>query len=120
MATCLEEKWPKGIKVSDTTVPRLFHAVDLRGLILCRSYHNMNYTLREHFAMILQNSKDTLFDPSFFEDRESKAIESIFRTVKPIIQFDDGEVLLKYNVGTRGNGKDAPRWPQDLMTEVVT
>jgi hypothetical protein len=79
----------------------------------------MNYTLRQYFAMILQNSGDTLFDPSFFEDRESKAVKSIFRTVRPIIRFHDDEVALKYNVGTRGNGKDAPRWPEDLMTEVV-
>jgi hypothetical protein len=66
---------------------------------------------------IVKNSN--LFDPSFFEDRESKAIGVVVRTVKPIIRFKDGEVELRYNVGTRGNGKDAPRWPEDLMVEVV-
>lgn len=79
----------------------------------------MNYTLREYFGMISQKSSGVLLQPSFFEDRENKAIGSVFRTVKPIIKFDDDEVVLKYNVGTRGNGKDAPKWPEDLMTEVV-
>lgn len=79
----------------------------------------MNYTLREYFGMILRKSGGILLNPSFFEDRENSAIGSVFRTVKPIIKFEDEEVMLKYNVGTRGNGKDAPRWPEDLMTEVV-
>lgn len=79
----------------------------------------MNYTLRQYFDMIADNTQSTLFNPSFFEDRESLAIASVFRTVKPVIRFQDDQVLLKYNVGTRGNGKDAPEWPQDLMTEVV-
>ncbi len=77
----------------------------------------MNYLLPRYIGMIAQNSK--LLQPSFFEDRESKAIDAVVRTVKPIIKFDNDQVELKYNVGTRGNGKDAPRWPEDLMTEVV-
>lgn len=80
----------------------------------------MNYTLREYFGMILQKSSGILLNPSFFEDRENKAIGSVFRTVKPIIKFDDEQIVLRYNVGTRGNGKDAPKWPEDLMTEIVT
>lgn len=67
--------------------------------------------------MIAKNTK--LFQPAFFEDRESKAIGAIVRTIKPIIKFDDDQVQLNYNVGTRGNGKDAAQWPEDLMTEVV-
>jgi len=87
------------------------------GKQVFRSYHNMQYLLPKYIAMIAQNSK--LLQPSFFEDRESKAIDAIVRTVKPIIKFDNDQVELKYNVGTRGNGKDAARWPEDLMTEVV-
>lgn len=77
----------------------------------------MNYTIPAYVGMIMKNTK--LLQPSFFEDRESKALDAIIRTIKPIISFDNQEVQLKYNVGTRGNGKDAPRWPDDLMTEVV-
>lgn len=79
----------------------------------------MNYTLRQYFGMILQNCGATLFDSPLFEDRESKAIKSTFRTVRPIVMFQEDEVVLKYNVGTRGNGKDEPRWPDDLMTEII-
>jgi hypothetical protein len=77
----------------------------------------MNYLLPRYMAMIAKNKK--LLQPSFFEDRESKAIGAVVRTIRPIIQFDNDQIQLKYNVGTRGNGKDAPRWPDDLMTEVV-
>ncbi|PCG91940.1 CoA-transferase family III [Penicillium occitanis (nom. inval.)] len=82
-----------------------------------RSYHNMNYMIPRYIEMIMKNSK--IISPSFFEDRESKAIGTIVRTPKPVIKYDNDQVQLKYNVGTRGNGKDAPRWPVDLMTEVV-
>ncbi len=77
----------------------------------------MNYTIPPYIQMIMKNSK--LLNPSFFEDRESKAIGAVVRTVKPIIKYENDQVELRYNVGTRGNGKDAPRWPEDLMTEVV-
>jgi hypothetical protein len=77
----------------------------------------MNYTIPKYMGYIAKNSN--LFTPSFFEHRESKAIGAVVQTVKPIIKFSDDQVELRYNVGTRGNGKDAPRWPADLMTEVV-
>lgn len=46
-------------------------------------------------------------------------MNAIVRTVKPIVKYNNDQVQLKYNVGTRGNGKDAARWPEDLLTEVV-
>jgi hypothetical protein len=68
-------------------------------------------------GMIKQSGK--LLQPSFFEERESKALGVKISTIKPIIKYQDGQVELKYNVGCRGNGKDKPRWPEDLTTEVV-
>jgi hypothetical protein len=85
--------------------------------LLRRSYHNMLYLLPRFMSMIAKNSQ--LLSPEFFEDRESKAINAVVRTIRPIIKFNDGQIELKYNVGTRGNGRDAPRWPNDLLTEVV-
>ncbi|OAL37329.1 hypothetical protein AYO20_03505 [Fonsecaea nubica] len=82
-----------------------------------RCYHNMNYLIPRYMGMLMKNSQ--ILHPSFFEDRPSKAIDAVVRTIKPIIKFDNDQVRLGYNVGTRGNGKDAPRWPEDLMTEVV-
>ncbi|KAL2430822.1 Acetyl-coenzyme A transferase nodX [Exophiala dermatitidis] len=87
------------------------------GKQVFRSYHNMVYTIPKYIEMIQKNS--SLFHPSFFEDRESKALGVTVRTIKPVIKFERNQVELGYNVGTRGNGKDAPRWPEDLMTEVV-
>lgn len=68
--------------------------------------------------ILAEHSASTLFHPKFFEARESKAVGQTFVQVKPIAQFAD-DVKLGYNVGTRGNGVDKPRWPEDLTTEVV-
>ncbi|OQV04353.1 hypothetical protein CLAIMM_09249 [Cladophialophora immunda] len=87
------------------------------GKQVFRCYHNMNYLIPRYMEMIAKNG--SIFQPSFFEDRETKAIGAVVRTIKPIVKFDNDQVRPGYNVGTRGNGKDAPRWPDNLMTEVV-
>jgi hypothetical protein len=89
------------------------------GKQVFRHHHNMSYTLPRFMAMLQKNSADVLFKPEFFEIRHSGAIGKDVRVVRPIVQYPDGKVQLKYNVGTRGNGVDAPRWPEDLMSEVV-
>lgn len=50
-----------------------------------------------------------IFNPSFFETRVSKALNVKVKVVKPVIQFHQKEMLLGYNVGTRGNAHDAAR-----------
>lgn len=65
------------------------------------------------------HSENVMLHPSFFEQSRSTAIGSSFIRVKPIAQFQDETVQLKYNVGCRGNGIDQPRWPEDLTVEVV-
>lgn len=89
------------------------------GKQVFRHHHNMQYTLPRFLQMMKANSGATLFNPDFFELRHSGAIGKDIRCIKPIIQYPDGKVHLKYNVGTRGNGVDLPKWPSDLMTEVV-
>lgn len=84
-----------------------------------RHYHNMMYTLGRVLQMIKTNSADVLLKPAFFEKRYSGAIGKDVMCIKPIIQYPGGKVELKYNVGTRGNGVDQPKWPENLMTEVV-
>lgn len=59
------------------------------------------------------------FDDEFFETRHSGILGVNIKCVKAAIQFPNGEVRLQYNVGTRGNGTDAARWPEDLLTEIV-
>ncbi|KAK4932529.1 hypothetical protein LTR66_015962 [Elasticomyces elasticus] len=90
------------------------------GRKVWRSHHNMTQTLGPFVQMIKKNSGDVVFNPDFFETRETKALGININTIKPIVKFDNDEVRLAYNVGTRGNGKDQPRWPQDLMVEVVS
>ncbi|KAF2127879.1 CoA-transferase family III [Dothidotthia symphoricarpi CBS 119687] len=89
------------------------------GRQVFRHYHNMTYTLGRFLQMIKANASDVLLKPEFFEKRYSGAIGVDVACTKPVIQYPGGKVKLKYNVGTRGNGVDEPRWPADLMTEVV-
>jgi len=90
-----------------------------RTNMCCRCTDNMHQTIPAFIKMIKENSDDIVFNPKFFEERESKAIDAKIKTVKPIVNYPGNEVQLGFNVGTRGNGKDAPKWPSDLMTEVV-
>jgi hypothetical protein len=69
--------------------------------------------------MMKVNSSEVFFNPKFFEVRHSGAIDADVKCVRPIVRYPQGNVTLKYNVGTRGNGVDQPRWPEDLLTEIV-
>jgi hypothetical protein len=81
-----------------------------------RHYHNTGVILPAHLKLC---GEQGLFDRKHFEIRRSVAIGANMRIVKPVLEFTDGEVQLGYQVGTRGNGVDAARWPADLSTEVV-
>ena len=60
-----------------------------------------------------------LFKPEFFEKRTSKAVGHDFVHVKPVAAWAGESVRLGYNVGTRSNGVDEARWPEDLGVEIV-
>lgn len=79
----------------------------------------MGYTLPRFMGMLKQNAGDVVLRPEFFERRHSGAIGKDVLCPKPVIGWPGGKVKLGYNVGTRGNGVDVARWPEDLMTEVV-
>lgn len=79
----------------------------------------MPFTLGRLMQMLKQNSGGTLFNPEFFEMRRSGTLGTDILTVKPIIRFPEGKVRLEFNVGTRGHGTDRPKWPENLMTEIV-
>lgn len=89
---------------------------DRNGHVVFRHDQNMLQSLPVYIGMIL---KSPLMTPGFFEERESKAIGVKLRTPKPVLCFPSGEVELRFNVGTRGNGVDRPVWPENLLTEVV-
>ncbi|KAF1926295.1 CAIB/BAIF family enzyme [Didymella exigua CBS 183.55] len=89
------------------------------GKQVFRHYHNMVYLLPRFLQMLKVNAGDVVLRPEFFETRYSGAIGKDVSCPKPIIQFPGGKVELKFNVGTRGNGVDQPKWPADLMTEII-
>jgi hypothetical protein len=62
-----------------------------------------------------------LFKPEYFEDRSAPGIlgDKKFRHIKSVARWPKGTVEAGFNIGTRGNGVDAPRWPEDLSVEVV-
>lgn len=85
-----------------------------------RHTDNMSITLILLFKKLTENPLGArIFNPDFFEIRENKAIGVPIRTVKPILGFPEGIVELGYNVGSRGNGVDEARWPEDLLTEII-
>ncbi|KAK4556573.1 hypothetical protein LTR86_006144 [Recurvomyces mirabilis] len=84
-----------------------------------RNFHSMSYTLPSMMALLAKHDQETLLRPDFFEHRQSKAVGHMFQQVKPIAQFADS-VHLGYNIGTRTNGVDKARWPDDLGVEIVS
>lgn len=84
-----------------------------------RHYHSMNYTIPRYIEMM--RKQKTLLNLDYFEKRVSGALGGlVFRMPRPVLQFPKNTVQLSFNVGTRGNGVDVARWPDDLLTEVVT
>lgn len=79
----------------------------------------MNVTLPRYLKMMQTNAEDSLLRMEFFEIRQSKALKLNLRAVKPVLRFQDNDVHLGYTIGTRGNGVDQPRWPDDLSVEIV-
>ncbi|KAJ7481619.1 alpha-methylacyl-CoA racemase [Mycena latifolia] len=74
--------------------------------------------------LLIKNAPGRIIRPNWLEDRQSDAIGARVRTIKPVAEWDansDGSrgVQPGFNVGTRGNGVDVARWPEDLLQEVV-
>lgn len=85
-----------------------------------RHFQNVHTTLPGCVAKLKETSGDVLFRQEFFEDRDCVNLGILIRTVKPIVQFPEGEVELQYNVGTRTNGVDAPHWPNNLFVPIIS
>lgn len=68
---------------------------------------------------LFKNNAAQLFQPRFFEVRYSGAVDHHFKALRPVLSFPDKQVTPGFNVGTRSNGRDAVRWPEDLRTEVI-
>ena len=78
-------------------------------------------TMEETAPLVLQAMRQKgCLKNEFFHVVHSGALGVDLRCLRPVLQYPKGEVELRFNVGTRGNGVDQARWPQDLGTEVIT
>ena len=84
-----------------------------------RHTDNMLATIPVVMKSLFRNSAAQLFQPDFLEVRYSAAVERNFKSLRPILTFPGQQVTLGFNIGTRTNGQDAARWPEDLSTEVI-
>ena len=88
------------------------------GKQVFRHYNNTGFLLSPHMKVCGELG---LFQKDFLEIRKCGALGGLqMRVVKPVLQFPEGQVKPGFNVSTRGNGVDQPRWPEDLSIEVVT
>lgn len=89
------------------------------GRQVFRHHHSMFDTIPEYVKMLKSNSADRVYRPDNFQVLHSRQMNLDFKVPKPVLQFPSGEVQLGYNIGTRTNGVDLPKWPEDLNVEVV-
>lgn len=89
--------------------------------IVYRHWHNNGYIMPRIVPKLKAGpAGNRLFNPEFWEDRPARGVlgDRKIRSVKPIARWS-GVVEPGFNVGARGNGFDAPKWPDDLSVERV-
>lgn len=110
--------WQDEISVSAFVAPMVIDSDDPLRMI-SSSYNNPQSTASRVLNSLVKERGHVLFNPAFFETRESQALKANVRIVKPVIDFGKSDIRLGYNIGTRGNGHDSPQWPNDLMREEI-
>lgn len=98
------------------TLPKWDDLWSRYGRFVFRSTDIMDITIPVYMKML--HEKKT-FDENFFEIRKNNALGVDVRTIKPILEFEEDTVELRYNVGSQPNGTHTAQWPSDLMTEIV-
>lgn len=91
---------------------------ELNGRPKFRHYHPMQHLFPAGIRLMREKAPHMLRE-EHFEDRDAKAMKCRVRCVKPVLQFPGRKVRPQFQVGTRTNGVDQPRWPEDLLTEVI-
>jgi hypothetical protein len=79
----------------------------------------MQFTLPRVMQLLRKNSAAALFKPQFFTQYRPTFLGKNMRIVAPVLQYPNGEVKPGFQIGTRTNGVDQPKWPDDLSVEVV-
>lgn len=106
------------------TYPQLVfdHVWAENGRPIYHHWHNNRFTVPQALHQLRNGpGGKRLFQPEFFENRSASGAvgEKKIRAVKGVADWSEGPVQLKFNVGTRGNGVDEARWPDDLSVENV-
>lgn len=91
----------------------------LNGRKVFRHFNTMSSLIPAYVDMLKANSADRVFCADNFYSLHSKHLGVDIKCPKPVLQFPAHEVELRYNVGTRTNGVDQPKWPEDLSVETV-
>ncbi|THU96254.1 CoA-transferase family III [Dendrothele bispora CBS 962.96] len=104
--------------------PDVWHQLwTMYGKPMFRHDDNMPVTLVKVCKMLAENerSREALFKEEFWEVRENEALGKGVRVkaLRPALRFPEGLVKPGFQVGTRPNGRDKPRWPEDLDTVVI-
>ena len=88
-----------------------------------RYWHTMGNTFPRMLSSLRNGpGEKRLFKDRFFEDRDAEVALSKgkkIRAMKSALQFEAGMVKPGYHIGTRKNGVDAARWPEDLSVQKV-
>ncbi|RSL98228.1 hypothetical protein CEP52_010411 [Fusarium oligoseptatum] len=90
------------------------------GSPVFRYFDPMQTLVPKTLQIVMKNSGQTLFKPEFFHQYSCRYLGKDVKIVAPILRFPNGDAKPGFNVGTRSNGVDAARWPEDLSVEVVT
>ncbi|RMJ14268.1 hypothetical protein CDV36_006094 [Fusarium kuroshium] len=90
------------------------------GSPVFRYFDPMQTLVPKTLQVVMKNSGQALFKPKFFHQYSCRYLGKDVKIVAPILRFPNGDVKPGFNVGTRSNGVDAARWPEDLSVEVVT
>ncbi|KAI9276484.1 putative L-carnitine dehydratase [Umbelopsis sp. AD052] len=83
-----------------------------------RHYDNMQRLLPQYIGLLRKHSPH-LFQPAFFNTEKLLDDITQITVVAPTIVFS-GPTRPGYHIKTRGNGTDAPFWPNNLATQVVS
>ena len=89
------------------------------GSPVFRHHHAMQHTLPRVLGAVQRSSADKLFKEEFFTQYFVKSLGKTLRIVAPVLRFPNQEVKPGFDVGTRTNGVDEPRWPEDLSVKRV-
>ncbi|KAE8332299.1 CoA-transferase family III [Aspergillus sergii] len=91
----------------------------VNGRKVFRHFQTMSNLIPAYVDMLKTNSADRVFRADNFHCLHSKHLGVDIRCPKPVLQFPAKDVDLRYNVGTRTNGVDQPKWPDDFSVETV-